>query len=173
MWIFHSLLAQPYLQANAVLNTLRLRQNGRHFPDNIFKCIFLNENIQILIKISVEFVPKDPINNIASLVQIMAWHQPSNKPLSEQMIVYWCIYASLSLSGLRGLSVAFDRNCGNSHWSHMPTMHCSLLWINCQWGSPQSIFRPTNHAVGNTRRSMTMSHSSTALQPPSWDCVSV
>ena len=28
-----------------VINTLRPRQNGRHFPDNIFKCIFLNENM--------------------------------------------------------------------------------------------------------------------------------
>ena len=27
------------------LNTLRLRQNGRHFPDDIFKCTFLNENV--------------------------------------------------------------------------------------------------------------------------------
>ena len=26
-------------------NTLRPRQNGRHFADDIFKCIFLNENI--------------------------------------------------------------------------------------------------------------------------------
>ena len=26
-------------------NTLRLRQNGRHLPDDIFKCIFLNENV--------------------------------------------------------------------------------------------------------------------------------
>ena len=30
--------------------TLRLRQNGRQFPDDIFKRIFLNENILILIK---------------------------------------------------------------------------------------------------------------------------
>ena len=26
-------------------NTFRARQNGRHFPDDIFKAIFLNENI--------------------------------------------------------------------------------------------------------------------------------
>ena len=26
-------------------NTLTPRQNGRHFPDDIFKCIFLNENV--------------------------------------------------------------------------------------------------------------------------------
>ena len=25
-------------------NTLRPRQNDRHFPDDIFECIFLNEN---------------------------------------------------------------------------------------------------------------------------------
>ena len=24
--------------------TLKSRQDGRHFPDDIFKCIFLNEN---------------------------------------------------------------------------------------------------------------------------------
>ena len=27
------------------VNILRPRQNGRNFPDDIFKCIFLNENI--------------------------------------------------------------------------------------------------------------------------------
>ena len=26
-------------------NTLRPRQDGRHCPDDIFKCIFLNENV--------------------------------------------------------------------------------------------------------------------------------
>ena len=54
------------------VNTLRLRQNGRHFADSIFKCIFLNENIWIPIKISLKFIPKGPINNIPALVQIMA-----------------------------------------------------------------------------------------------------
>ena len=38
------------------------------FADNIFNCIFLNENVQIAIKISLMFVPKGPINNIPSLV---------------------------------------------------------------------------------------------------------
>ena len=40
--------------------TLRLRQIDRHFADDIFKCIFLNENIGILIKISLKFIPKGP-----------------------------------------------------------------------------------------------------------------
>ena len=32
-----------------------LRQNGRHFPDDIFKCIFSNEKVCISIKISLKF----------------------------------------------------------------------------------------------------------------------
>ena len=65
------------------INTLRPRKNGRHFPDDHFKCIFLNENVWILIKISLKFVPKGPINNNPALVQIMAWRRPGDKPLSE------------------------------------------------------------------------------------------
>ena len=50
------------------LNTSRPRQNGRHFADDIFKCIFLNENVWIPIKMSLKFVPKGPISNIPALV---------------------------------------------------------------------------------------------------------
>ena len=59
------------------LNTLRPRQNCRHFADDIFKCIFLNENVWISLKISLKFVPKGRINNIPVLAQIMAWRRPS------------------------------------------------------------------------------------------------
>ena len=67
-------------------NTLRLRQNGRHFPDDIFKCIFLDENVWISIKVSLTFVPESPINNIPALVQIMARRRLGDKPLSEPMM---------------------------------------------------------------------------------------
>ena len=49
-------------------NTLRPRQNGRHFADDVLKCIFFNENVWISLKISLKFVPKGPINNIPPLV---------------------------------------------------------------------------------------------------------
>ena len=68
-------------------NTLGPRKNGRHLPDNIFKCIFMNENVWISKKISLKFVLKGLINNIPELVQIMAWCRPGDKPLSESMIV--------------------------------------------------------------------------------------
>ena len=69
------------------VSTLRPRQNGRHFADNIFKCIFLDENVWIPIKISMKFVSKGPMNNIAALVQIMAWRRAGDKTLSEPMPV--------------------------------------------------------------------------------------
>ena len=49
-------------------NPLKPRQNGRHFPDDIFKCIFLNENVSISIKISLKYVSKDPIDSNPALV---------------------------------------------------------------------------------------------------------
>ena len=67
--------------------TLRPRQNGPHFPDDILKCIFLNENVWIPIKISLKFVLQGPINNISALVQIMAWRRSGDKPLSEPMMI--------------------------------------------------------------------------------------
>ena len=55
--------------------------------DDTFNRIFVNENVRISIKFSLKFVPRGPINNIASLVQIMAWRRPGDKLLSEPMMV--------------------------------------------------------------------------------------
>ena len=53
------------------------------------------KNIWISIEISLKFVPKGLINSIPSLVQIMVWCRPGDKPLSEPMMVslltYICI----------------------------------------------------------------------------------
>ena len=69
------------------VNTLRTRQNGRHLANDIFKCIFFNEYVWILIKISLKFVPKGQIDNIPALVQIMVWRRPGDKPLSGPIMV--------------------------------------------------------------------------------------
>ena len=69
------------------INTLGPRQNGRHFPVDFFKCIFLNENIWIYVKISLKFILKGPINNIPALVQLMAWCRPGDKLLCKPMMV--------------------------------------------------------------------------------------
>ena len=54
--------------------------------DYIFKCIFMNEKFCILIRMSLKFVPKGPIDNKWALVQVMAWRRSGDKPLSEPMV---------------------------------------------------------------------------------------
>ena len=106
------------------INTLRPRQNGRHFADDNFKCIFLNENAWIPIKISQKFVPQGPINNIPALVQIMTCCRPGDKPLSWPMMVrlqtHICVtrpqWVNLDFTGN-----AKDINCWNVHNAHVIT----------------------------------------------------
>ena len=81
------------------INILRLRQNGRHFADNTFNRIFVNENIRISIKFSLKFLPKGPINNIPTLVQIMAWRRPGDKPLSEPLMVILLMHICFNSHG--------------------------------------------------------------------------
>ena len=75
-----------------LLDTLRPRRSDRHFVDDTFKCIFLNDKIWFYIKLS--------LNLVQALVQIMAWRRPSDKPLSEPMMVRLLMHASLCLNGL-------------------------------------------------------------------------
>ena len=70
-----------------IFNSLMLRQNDRHFADDTFRRIFLNENLWTFLKNSLNIVPKVRINNIPALVQIIVWLRPGDKPLSEPMMV--------------------------------------------------------------------------------------
>ena len=77
-------------------------QNGRHYPDGIFKCIFLCENVWTSIIISLMFVPRRPNeqfsiivsdNDLASIKQqAIIW--------TNDGLFYWGIYASLGLNEL-------------------------------------------------------------------------
>ena len=64
-------------------------QNGRHFADDIFRCIFVNEKFHILIKISEKFVHKGPNDNNPAFVQIMTGHRKGDKPLFEPMLTWF------------------------------------------------------------------------------------
>ena len=50
-------------------------QNGRHFTDDIFQCIFLNKNARISIQNSLTFVPNGPFDKKWALVQVKAWRR--------------------------------------------------------------------------------------------------
>ena len=79
-------LFELYIQVHLLIsnNMSLLTHWGRDKMATISQTTLSNE---ILIKISLKFVPKVPINNIPSLVQIMAWRRPGDKPLSEPMMV--------------------------------------------------------------------------------------
>ena len=57
-----------------------------NLADDIFNRILLNENVWILIKISLKFVPKGLIDNKPALVQVMAWRRTGDKPLPEPFL---------------------------------------------------------------------------------------
>ena len=95
-----------------ILNTLRLRRNVRLFTGGLYKCIFLNENLGLSIKISLKFVPEGSVNNVSSFIHIMAWHRSGDKPLSETMIVelltYICVTIYKSIPARRKSKITID-----------------------------------------------------------------
>ena len=74
-------------------------QNGRHFADDIFRCIFVNEKFCILINIILKFVSVGPIDNNPSLVETMVLVQ--NRRLAfiwtHADPIHWRIYAALGV----------------------------------------------------------------------------
>ena len=67
-------------------NQSRPGQNGRYFAEEIFRYIFVNAKVRILIKISLKFVLKGAIENNPALVQIITWRRLNVKPLSEPIL---------------------------------------------------------------------------------------
>ena len=78
--------AHATLQINWTTYSSLPGHNGRHFADDILRCISMSTMIFISIKISLEFVPKGSIGNNPALVQIMALHRIGDKPLSDAML---------------------------------------------------------------------------------------
>ena len=61
------------LLATVLLSTLRPRQTCRHFSSNILKSIFFNEKVSwkiVSMKISLQFLPKGPVNKKPALVPV-------------------------------------------------------------------------------------------------------
>ena len=118
-------------------NILKAIQYGRHFADDIFKCISLNENIWTSLKLSLKCVPKVPIDHI---------------PACD--IYQWRIYASFGLNELTKLQIAIkqvssERIVSNWldslkwHWciSRMCILLCDVIMVIydiCRISNPQS-----------------------------------
>ena len=128
--VTHNWFQQSHLRGTLpqLFNTLRPRQKGRHFADDIVKCIFLNENVWISINISLRFVPRGPIDNIPALVQIMAWRRPGDKPLSEPMMVSLMTHIYMRHSASMSYGMQTQRYNMNGTWPFFATKHVSVKW---------------------------------------------
>ena len=59
------------------------------WADDIFNCIFLNENDRIPIQISLKYDSRSAIDNKPALVQVMAWRKIGDKPLHEPIVTWF------------------------------------------------------------------------------------
>ena len=118
-----------------IVNTSRLRQTDWHFANDISKYIFLNENYWISNNVSLKCVPYGPIDNVSSLVQVLAWHRI---PIiwTNYILVYWCMYASLRLNEVI--------------MTHI--LHASLLWLMCTTDLPYISYVATDNEPGQKAR---------------------
>ena len=117
-------------------NSMRLRQYGHNFADNISKFIFVYGNWCILIQISLKVVPMSLIYNQTALFKIMAWRRAGNKSLSEPMaaLQHKILTHSFCLNELThwGLATHMDGNnlgyiIGLDLWSELITVSEPML----------------------------------------------
>ena len=117
---------------HCLFNILRPKRNRRHFADDIFKCIFLNENVLLAIKISLEFIPNGPIKSISALGQIMAWRRPGHKPLSEPMLrsllTHTCVTRPHWVNGCNEICTLCNMVWVNLNIQELQEIHYYVYW---------------------------------------------
>ena len=80
---------------------LRPRQNGRHFPDDIFKYIFLSENVWIFVKMSLKFVPQ---GQLTIFKHWFRWSLDADQATSHYLNLWWLDYRRIYVCILVGLN---------------------------------------------------------------------
>ena len=123
----------------------------------IFLNVFSNEDIWSSINISLKFVEKGQINNIPALVQIMAWRQPGDKPLSEVMMV--SLLTRICVTRSQWVN---SRNCVQQHRKLICsvdllkyTKRISLLPSCADWNVWTTWPRSSSTSVTSTRSGLT------------------
>ena len=140
---------RSHLSPVFVVNTLRPRQNGRHFADDTFKRISLNKNVRILIKSSLKFVPKGPINNIPALVQIMAWRRPGDKPLSEPMMV--SLLTHICITRPQWINM-FQKSYFHTAWKSNPiALSIPHIWRPCSLTCECTCYLKLHHNITSSK----------------------
>ena len=111
-----------------MINMLRPRQNGRHFADAVFNCIFLNENVWISLMILLKFVPNVPINNIP----VLPGSDNYLKPIMVNILTHICVTWPQWVNPLRA-----ELFCGRIHMC-LHVIHIELSY--CERCSSRKLF---------------------------------
>ena len=110
------------------LNTLRPRQMAAIFQTTFWNGFSWMKMFEYRLKFHWSFFPGGPINNIPTLVQVMAWRRPGDKPLSEPMMVRlpthicvtrtqwvnWVLFCSYVVSNKKNVCYIFLLDLENS-----------------------------------------------------------
>ena len=102
-----------------LLNSFPPGQNGRHFANVIFTWIFVNGKFYILIKISLKFVPVDPIYNNSGSIGLDNGLAPNRWQTiiwTNADPVHWRIYVALVGDELSHCSLS--KPCGDIDLGH-------------------------------------------------------
>ena len=135
---FSSLCQSPWHSINTTWGQDKM---AAIIPDNIFTCVFLNENAWISIKISLKFVPKDPMNNIPALVIDGLVQERHNSSASAMELRLSCINPSICTTRFHWV---------NRYWGQLNTVvvHGFRTFTQCPSNSVLFI-----HNIGWTWRS--------------------
>ena len=166
------------------INTLRPIQNGRHSPDDISICIFLNENCCTFIKTLLKFVPTGQSNNIPALAQIMACRLVGAKPLSEPVV--FSLLTHICVTRPQWVNSINPREIGLGSKINIARIICWALLSSCEGKKKTSLeivqnwFRQMFGAIGHQgiswnnvdKPNIFFSNCITVYsQGPSWQCV--
>ena len=119
----------------STVNILRPRQNGRHFADDIFKCIFVNENARVSIKISKLLFLMIQLTIFQHRFRWLGAGQASSHCLNQWWLVYWRIYASLGLNELRSLLILGFIDLDLQFYFQFQTSYFSKLCVSHSFAS--------------------------------------
>ena len=137
------------------VNTLRPEQNGWWYADNLFKLLFLTENVCIWIDESIKFVPEGPIDNWQGIIiglgnglvpdrhQAITWTNDDPVP--------WCKYTLLaSHNELKSCEDIYLYCCILQHSSALTcrynasSLSPSSPWVPHWGGSSKDRFKSVN-----------------------------
>ena len=100
---------------------------------NIFKCILLNENICILINMSLECILSGTVDSKLSLLQIMTSRQTGDKPFFNQWLpilpihihicITWLWWVNISVKSI--LTINYDDTMINCF---SPSLFMQMVW---------------------------------------------